>query len=78
MNNKYYIRRQNNITNIIKSSIYEMNENIKQLTLAYDDLFNDYKKLNEENEKLKEQISYLKYDNKCLNEEIERRNNENN
>lgn len=74
MNNKYYIKRQNNITNIIKSSIYEMNENIKQLSLAYDDLFNEYEKLNEENENLKVQISYLKYDNK----EIERRNNENN
>ena len=78
MNNKYYIRRQNNITNILKSSIYEMNENIKQLSLAYDELNIAYKKLYEENDKLKEQISYLKYDNKCLNEEIERRNNENN
>ena len=78
MNNKYYIRRQNNLTIIIKSSICEMNENIKQLSLAYDELNIAYKKLYEENDKLKEQISYLKYDNKCLNEEIERRNNENN
>ena len=72
--NKYYIKSQNNLTSIVKFSIAEMNKNIYDLSIKVDELENENLILREKIDNLEERNKYLKYDNKCLNEEIERRN----
>lgn len=72
--NKYYINSQNRLTSIIKYVISEMNQKVYELSMMNDEYEVQIKTLREKIDNLEKRNNYLAYDNKCLSEEIERRN----